>query len=81
MSKTENANQPEEKKASKKKQTNSFQTYIHRLLKSIDSSAQIAVNTRGQLDKVTDILARGLAEKARALCIRSKKKTISPSEI
>nr|QBK85747.1 MAG: histone 2A-domain-containing protein [Marseillevirus LCMAC101] len=81
MSKTENANQPEEKKASKKKQTNSFQTYIHRLLKSIDPNAQIAVNTRGQLDKVADILARGLAEKARTLCIRSKKKTISPSEI
>ena len=81
MSKTDNENQPEEKKASKKKQTNSFQTYIHRLLKSIDPSAQIAVNARGQLDKVADIIARGLAEKARSLCIRSKKKTISPAEI
>ncbi len=81
MSKTDNENQPEEKKASKKKQTNSFQTYIHRLLKSIDPSAQIAVNARGQLDKVADIIARGLAEKARSLCIRSKKKTVSPAEI
>jgi histone H3/H4 len=81
MSKTETEKQPEEKKASKKKQTNSFQTYIHRLLKSIDSNAQIAVNARGQLDRVSDIIARGLAEKARSLCIRSKKKTISPAEI
>lgn len=81
MSKTEIEKQPEEKKASKKKQTNSFQTYIHRLLKSIDSSAQIAVNARGQLDKVADIIARELSKRARSLCIRTKKKTISPAEI
>jgi len=81
MSKPETEKQPEEKKASKKKQTNSFQTYIHRLLKSIDANAQIAVNARGQLDKVADIIAREIAKRARSLCIRTKKKTISPAEI
>ena len=65
----------------KKKATNSFRTYLHKVLKNVHPSSQISSNTIGQLDEVVKILARQIAESARSACVSASKSTVGQAEV
>jgi len=68
-------------RGNKKKATNSFRTYIHKVLRQVHPDSQISSNTREQLDEFIKILARELAGSARQTCADSKKSTVGLDEI
>nr|QBK86460.1 MAG: histone 2A-domain-containing protein [Marseillevirus LCMAC102] len=72
---------PSTQRKSKKKATNSFNVYIHKVLKQVHPDAQISSNTIGQLDEFIKILAYTLVESARKACIRTNRSTVGKSEI
>lgn len=77
----EQNNATKKPRANKKKATNSFRTYIHKVLKQVHVDSQISSNTIEQLDEFIKILARRLAESARLACTNAKKSTVGLSEI
>ena len=68
-------------RANKKKATNSFKTYIHKVLKKVHPECQISSDAIEQLDEFIKILARQLAESARLACTNAKKSTVGVSEM
>jgi histone H3/H4 len=68
-------------KANKKKATNSFKTYIHKILKQVSPDSQISNKTSEQLDEFIKIFARKIAETSRKVSIDSKKSTVGQSEV
>lgn len=78
-------NKKEEKqpRTAKKKRGNagSFKTYIHKILKEISPAAQISSDAVGQLDEFVKVVAKVLAESARAASINSGKSTVGKPEI
>jgi histone H3/H4 len=77
----EQSNTDKKPKNSKKKATNSFKTYIHKVLKKVSADSQIANKTSDQLDEFIKIFARKIAESAIKSCIDSKKSTVGQSEV
>ena len=77
----EQNNSTKKPRVNKKKATNSFRNYIHKVLKQVHPESQISSNTIEQLDEFIKILARRLAESARLACTNAKKSTVGLSEI
>lgn len=65
----------------KKKATNSYQTYIHKLLKKVHPECQISSMAISQLDDLVKTVARTLSSSARESCLRVNKGTVASKEI
>lgn len=78
-SKAETTTKP--RRAARKGPSNSWKTYLHKVLKQVHPDSQISAKTLEQLDEFIKILARTLAENGRVACTSAGKSTVGKSEI
>lgn len=65
----------------KKKATNSYQAYIHKVLKKVHPDCQISGDAISQFDDLIKMLAKTLSSTARNACFNANKSTVGPREI